>query len=1323
MSKISRRSFGMALPAAVCGAGAQRAGSSEAAVELPSGVRAVWDLDRARREATPTRERICINGLWRWQPARGTAAVPAAGWGYLRVPESWPAPAQRTPYQPVFYPHPAWAKEVAGGAAGQLTRTPSGGWEQEAGGVMEAWQQREITVPREWAGRRITLAADYVYSYATVYVDGVKAGELRYPAGEADLTSLCRPGQKHVLSLHVVAMPLQAVMVSFSDTASAREVKGAVERRGLCGDVWLVGAPAGPRIAGVKVETSVRRWQIAFDTAMEGLDPSRVYTLRAEITGAGRKVAEFSSNPFKGSDAGAGGRIVMAENWRPEKLWDTHTPQNQYDAAVSLCDESGRRLDAALPERFGFREFWIDGRDFYLNGTRIYLSGIPLDNAQGSPIMASYESTRATLQRFKSFGINFVYTHNYGCQPGAHLSFEEVLRAADDEGMILSFSQPHFGHYDWDAPDAGRTNGYAQHAAFYVRVAGNHPSVVCYSTSHNSTGYSEDMNPDMMDGIQNPRDPWALRNAGRALRAEAVIRRLDASRFVYHHSSGNLGSMFTSNFYANWVPNQEMADWFGHWATNGVKPIFTCEFSVPFMWDWAMYRGWYKGKREFGRAVAPWEFCLAEWNAQFLGDSSYRVTEEEKQNLRWEAEQFRQGRAWQRFDYPHNLNTQVFDERYRVIAMHLEDQWRAFRAWGMSANSPWDYGGYWKPPSREWYVHHLPLEVDWDGLQRPGPRPRYLREDEARARLAFKPEQTTPTLAARALYRNNMPLLGYIGGKPAAFTSKDHNFTAGEAVEKQIVAINNSRRTVAAECEWSLEVPGAAAGRRAVTLPTGEQERIPLKFVLPADLAPGRFELRAAVKFAGGATQQDTFAIHVLPRPRSAPATGKVALFDPQGETAALLNRLGVASERVDAGADLSSYNTLIVGKGALALTEPAPDISRVREGLKVIVFEQTGEVLERRFGFRIAEYGLRWVFKRVPDHPALAGLGHEHLRDWRGEATILPPRLVYQRTREFNWVPTVKWCGITVPRVWRCGNRGSVASALIEKPACGDFLPILDGGYNLQYGALMEYREGRGLVVFCQMDVSGRTESDPAADTLAANLLRHVFGWKPGARRAAAYAGHPAGAKYLESAGVQHAAYGGGALTAGQVLVVGPGGGPKLSSSAREIAAWLEAGGRVLAVGLDERDANAFLPRKVTMAAREHIAAYFEPFGAASPLAGVSPAELHNRDPRDVPLVTGGAAAVGNGVLAVAEGGRVVFSQLAPWEFDYSGEKMNVKRTFRRVACLTNRLLANLGVAGRTRLLAHFAAPVGENEKRWLDGLYLDVPEEWDDPYRFFRW
>jgi beta-galactosidase/beta-glucuronidase len=1264
--------------------------------ELPEGVKAVWDLAKAYRESTRTRERISVNGLWRWQPAAGSADVaPADGWGYLRVPESWPGGGgQRWTGPQIFYPHPSWKK-------------------QELGGVTAAWYQREITTPADWAGRRITLYCEYVNSYAVVYVDGKKAGEMRYPRGEVDLTSACQPGRTHLLSMLVVAMPLKAVMLSYNDTASARQVAGRVGRRGLCGDVYLVSTPAGPRITDVKVDTSVRRWQITFDAALAELDEKARYVLRAQIRDGSRQVEEFTSRSFAASDL-KNGRILLTEHWRPEKLWDTHTPQNQYDLSLSLLDAGGRPLDTALPVRFGFREFWIEGRDFYLNGTRIFLSAIPLDNGQLGPTSACYDGTRATLQRFKSFGINFVYTHNYGCEPGAHISFEEVLKAADDEGMLLSFSQPHFGHYDWEAPDADETNGYARHAEFYVRVAQNHPSVVCYSTSHNSTGYSEDMNPEMIDGIQNPRDPWALRNAGRALRVEAIIRRIDPSRFVYHHSSGNLGTMHTINFYANWAPIQEMSEWFEHWATFGVKPVFTCEYSVPFLWDWSMYRGWYKGKREFGSAVAPWEFCVAEWNAQFLGDRSYQVMEEEKANLRWEAEQFRKGRAWQRFDYPSNLNSQVFEERFRVVAMHLSENFRAFRTLGVSATSPWEYGVYWKPQAYERGHSGFEFEVDWERLQRPGPRAVYVREEEARARLAFRASQYQATVAAQALYRNNMPLLAYLAGKPAAFTSKDHNFLPGEAVEKQLIVINNMRRNVSCDCEWSLGLPQAIAGNAKVTLPTGQQERIPLSFALPADLAPGRYDLHARVRFDSGETQQDTFSIDVMPRPAAPRVAAKIALFDPKGETAKLLDGLGVRCDRVNATGSLSGYDTLIIGKGALTLDGAAPDIAGVREGLKVIVFEQTGEVLEKRFGFRVAEYGMRWVFKRVPDHPLLAGLADEHLRDWRGEATILPPRLTYERAKQFNYVPTVNWCGIPVTRLWRCGHRGNVASALIEKPACGDFLPILDCGYALQYSPLVEYREGKGMVLFCQMDVNGRTETDPAAQALARNILGHVSSWKPGAQRRVVYAGDPAGQKHLESAGFSPAAYQGGRLSADQVLVVGPGGGQKVAA---------HAAGQVIAIGLDEKDANAFLPRKVTMARQEHIAAYFEPFPAGSPFAGVSPAEVHNRSPRDLPLVVRGATVVGNGVLARAEDANVVFCQLAPWTFDYSGAQMNIKRTFRRVSCLTARLLANLGAAAQTPLLARMARPVRENEKRWLDGLYLDPPEEWDDPYRFFRW
>jgi len=315
------------------------------------------------------------------------------------------------------------------------------------------------------------------------------------------------------------------------------------------------------------------------------------------------------------------------------------------------------------------------------------------------------------------------------------------------------------------------------------------------------------------------------------------------------------------------------------------------------------------------------------------------------------------------------------------------------------------------------------------------------------------------------------------------------------------------------------------------------------------------------------------------------------------------------------------------------------------------------------------------------------------------------------------------EWCGITVTRLWRCGNRGNVASAVIEKPACGDFLPVLDCGYALQFTPLMEYREGTGMVLFCQTDVTGRTEADPAADALARNILRYVAAWKPAPGRTVVYAGDAAGLAHLESAGFSPAPYRGGDLSTDQILVVGPGAGQQLAGSAAAIAEFVKAGGRILAVGLDQQEANGFLPLKVSMEKAEHIAAYFEPFGADSLLAGVSPADVHNRDPRELPLVSGGAAAFGDGVLGKARDSDVVFCQLAPWHFDYSGEKMNIKRTFRRVSCLTSRLVANMGAAGKTPLLGQVSRPVGEGETRWLDGLYLDVPEEWDDPYRFFCW
>jgi beta-galactosidase/beta-glucuronidase len=1277
---------------------------------LPAGVKAVWDLDKSQRERTPTRDRACLNGLWRWQPAQADAdAVPKGNWGFFKAPGFWPGTANYIQEDcQTLYRHPNWKTA-------------------DVRQLSAAWYQREFSVPASWNDRRITVAAEYVNSLAFVFVDGKKAGAIHFPAGEVDLTHLCKPDSKHTLSLLVVALPLKGVLLSYNDTNAAREVKGTVERRGLCGDVWLTSTPAGPRITDVKVDTSVRQWTITISSAIDGTTPDAKYSLEVEIQEQGKTIQRLKAREFKATALKSGRHSFTAE-WKPAKLWDIHTPQNMLSLHVALIDDFGKRLDQADPVRFGFREFWIDGKDFYLNGTRIFLSAVPLDNGQIGPRTASYQGAMETMKRLRSFGINFVYTHNYGCQPGSHISFREILRAADDAGMLVGLSQPHFGHYDWKAQDADQS--YGRHAAFYVRAAGSHPSVVAYAMSHNATGYDEDMNPDLIDGRRDPRrDSWSLNNAKLALRAEGIVKSLDPQRNVYHHSSGNLGSMHTSNFYINFTPIQEVSDWFEHWSKNGVKPMFPVEYGVPFSWDWTMYRGWYKGERNWGSAKVPWEFCLAEWNAQFQGDRAYQISEREKQNLRWEAGQFKAGNVWQRWDYPHAVGARDFDERGEIFARYITDNWRAFRTWGLSANSPWEHHIYWKlkegvDKSRR------DFKADWDNLQRPGFSADYTQRPNGQFSTDFDADDWEPTAAAKALVRNNMPLLAYIGGKSGAFTSKDHNFRPGETIEKQLVVINNARETVSFDYAWNvlsankglpLNLPKDSG--RNVSVKTGDQVRLPIRFKLDALLPADTYGLSATVRFSTGETQSDVTAIHVLPAPLEVALRSKIALFDPKGETAKLLEGIKVAFQRVDAKADLKDYDVLIIGKGALTPDGPGPDVMRVRDGLKVIVFEQSAKALEQRFGFRIAEYGLREVFPRVSDHPLLPGLRTEHLHDWRGEATLSSARLDY--TLRPRYGPTVKWCGIEVPRAWRCGCRGNVASVLIERPARGDFLSIIDGGYALQYSPLLEHREGKGLVLFCQLDVTGRTESDPAADVLTRNILRYIATWKARPERLARrviYAGEPAGKKHLQAAGFAPLDYAKAELAPDRVLVVGPGGGKSLAADGADIAVWQRSGGRVLAIGLDEADARAFLPMNLKIKKVEHIASFFAAPGVKSALAGVGPADVHNRDPRVLPLIADGLSILGNGVLAESQDGSVVFCQLVPWHFD-PAKAMNMKRTFRRSSCAVARLAANLGAASETPVLSRFHTPAAADEQRWLSGLYLDVPGEWDDPYRYFRW
>ena len=108
--------------------------------------------------------------------------------------------------------------------------------------------------------------------------------------------------------------------------------------------------------------------------------------------------------------------------------------------------------------------------------------------------------------------------------------------------------------------------------------------------------------------------------------------------------------------------------------------------------------------------------CFAEWNAQFLGDRAFVLGEPEKADLRWEDKQFASGKLWHRWDYPYQLGSPLFDDRHTVLGMYIADNWPASRTWGLSANSPWEYGHFWRLRAGIKRGASTPLKVDWDTL-------------------------------------------------------------------------------------------------------------------------------------------------------------------------------------------------------------------------------------------------------------------------------------------------------------------------------------------------------------------------------------------------------------------------------------------------------------------------------------------------------------------------------------------------------------------------------------------------------------------------------
>jgi beta-galactosidase len=398
----------------------------------------------------------------------------------------------------------------------------------------------------------------------------------------------------------------------------------------------------------------------------------------------------------------------------------------------------------------------------------------------------------------------------------------------------------------------------------------------------------------------------------------------------------------------------------------------------------------------------------------------------------------------------------------------------------------------------------------------------------------------------------------------ASFTAKDHAFYAGEYVGKQIALLNDTRHTQKYTVRWTINLDGKPVfnGEKTGDIASGQTLFVPVQgneqtgFSAPAVTAKasGEITLDASI---GEIKHADKFAFRVWPK--AVASKGTVSVFDPEGKSTELLKALGYTSAPWDGKA---TNQLLVIGRNAFKTGTALPgDLKAfVQNGGRLLVSGHDPHWLREYLNLRVSYHQTRRAWP-VGESAATKGLDGEDLRDWRGHSTMLEPRPDYLN----GTGPDVRAAKTTYPYAgWRWGNRGTVASAAIEKPHRSGWRPLLECEFDLQYSPLMELDFGKGRIVWSQLDLEDHAALEPAAQLLARQVVDYAMTAPLAPRTEVSYIGGDAGSKILSSIGVQFKPA--AALPSAGVVVVGA----DATVDAAKFEAFANAGGKVL-----------FLPRR----------------------------------------------------------------------------------------------------------------------------------------------
>ncbi|MFA5689161.1 MAG: hypothetical protein WC959_08445 [Kiritimatiellales bacterium] len=1167
---------------------------------------------------------------WLFQPGTAIKTPPEkSGWEAVNIPFSWTKAYTSLPASSLYRKD----KDL-------LSNTDS------------SWFERRIYIPPEWDGQRILLEFDGIECDAVLFIDKKEPVFIEGPEARVNITSLVTPGKEATLRLWVTRwwqdipkmrkddILRDAVLSERAKSAGGEEAQRKLIPGGLSGFVRLVSRPSAGEVTAAFVKTSVREKRMAID--IEARNDLKNAQFKIEIENPGGEGGSVPAPVIVPAEFSGTGLQTVSIPWEAPRLWMVDDGY-LYQLKISLLNNVGETVHT-LPEKFGFREIWTEGKQLILNGYPLRLRLAPEFSPQWPRLLfwksIGYNAIEWQPNRtgwYAAWGLRpTLIDKENNPQISKHWVDPAVFDKADECGFALLIQVPGVSHIRDAVMTPEGTKKYQRDLALWLRRLRNHPSILLWTPSMNTASITRE-NPEKigrkLDDSEIPA--WAPY-------VENLVRTEDPTRLVFHHS-GRGGDIDYPNNYLNFMPLQEREDFPSGWAENGNMPWGAIEHGQPAFLNLNRWRN------------TP---LNTEYYAIYFGDKAYAMETDDYVRLSQtvlERERDRKGRLnYSDAEYEQFGNMTAHWEWEKLFNIRTD---RAWRTYGVP--------GGWVPWMHKIGFGTLPGNRSWLDITEP----------EAQSALNAIPEWTNPMYS---IYRSTMrPLLIYLGGEPGQFTECSHAFFSGETFEKTMIAVWDGFSPRTLDVSWTLNSGGAAGGSDAfqLELSPGEIKKIPLRIRAPDVETRMDAELILVARDAKtGEEWNDRLELSFRPLPEKIQPQSSWAIYDPAGKSAGWLQQLGLENAAVlakPADWKKAGAQVLVLGREAVSGAQLPFTAADIAAGLRVLILEQNRDALDG-FRFRTEDIVTRYTFICDSAHPVFNEISAADLINWRGTPDLLPSMHEGMRPRSY-------------PRPPHWGNSGAVASVIIETPHTGSFTPLADAEFDLAYSPLLEWRHGAGGILFSQFDFTDRINDDAAATALAANLIKAVD--QPFAspqNRRIVFTGDDTGWNFIQTLGLNAVKISGELNPSTDILVVGTGAWKTNSGAAENFA---NAGGTVFVLPQTPADfAGAFTMETGSFARAG--------FAGDELLRGIGPAhctwrvflEQHRFAGNELPE---NSRRLLDGVMLEKKttAGKIIFSQLDWRALD--PEIWHTEKALWNITKFYRQLLTNLGAASSEQLIA----------------------------------